>query len=494
MGETLATTEATTLSETSAGPTGSSETTNATDPTIGESESEGTTCQAFNACGGCEPLMGEPGQPCGGCDETVWACDGMDKVFCQGEDPDAQDYWPDNDSDGYGDEDASPSSFCEPPGNGWSQNSDDCEDDEPSANPKGIEVCNGIDDDCNGQTDEGPEGANCDDVCCDIQQACDGTQCVDKCPNGDICGENLDVCCEGSEVCYANACVVPGDECEFTEECALDEVCAPGLDQCVPEDAIPDCEFIPEFDAIEPTQGCKWKSAGQVNASHKDVVATPIVINLTDDNNDGLTNDDDIPEIAFLTYNVGVSCCNTPATLRIVSGECNDDQTMNTLASISSPVLTNDSGLAAGDLDGDGIPEIVATMRTSQPQGTVAFRRVSDDGTEWEIMWQNNTYPTWNVHTRGGPVISLADLEGDGDPEVIVGNVVLDGQSGMLKWDGNQTTNGQGGIGNNGFLGPSSTVADLDLDGIQEVVAGNTVYAADGSEIWSFNYRRRICA
>ncbi|MCA9715301.1 MAG: VCBS repeat-containing protein [Myxococcales bacterium] len=476
-------TDATTDGLTTMGPGGSESNSDSDSTTSGQS------CPGQeNACGGCDVLPQEPGGPCNGCDENAWTCDGTDNVVCAGDDPDAVDYWPDADGDGYGDDDVAPSGFCEPPGAGWVPNGDDCEDAEPDANPDGTEVCNGIDDDCDGATDEGPDGANCQDVCCDITQICNGVGCADKCQAGVLCGVDLDVCCEQGEICYANACVSPGDECEFDEECPIGQVCAPGVDQCIPSEAQPDCEFIPEFGPIEPTQGCKWKGVGQLNATWEDVVATPIVINLTDDNGDGLTNDEDSPEIAFLTYYFPNGCCNVAAVLRVVDGQCNDDKTMTTLASLADPQLTNDSGIAAGDLDGDGVPELVAITRVGNPQGTVAFKRVSDDGTQWEVLWHNTEYPTWNVHTRGGATISLADLEGDGEPEVIVGNVVLDGQSGALKWDGVVTSGGAGGIGNNGFLGPSSTVADLDLDGTQEVVAGNTVYAADGSVMWTYNY------
>ncbi len=482
-------------SDPSAGPaTGSTSSDTTVGPGGSESDSDSDTTMSQscpgqeNACGGCDPLPQEPGGECNGCDENMWTCDGDNNVVCAGDDPDAQDYWPDMDGDGYGDDDVAPSGFCVPPDDGWVPQAGDCEDDEPSANPEGTEVCNGVDDDCDGQTDEGPDGANCQDVCCDVTLECNGVGCADKCQAGVLCGEDLDICCEQGEICYANACVSPGIECEFDEECPLGDVCAPGVDQCIPGEAQPDCEFIPEFGPIEPTQGCKWKGAGLPNSGWEDVVATPIVINLTDDNGDGLTNDDDNPEIAFLTYNFPNGCCNAPAVLRIVDGQCNDDQTMTTLASISSPQLTNDAGIAAGDLDGDGVPELVAITRNGSPQGTVAFKRVTDDGTQWEVLWHNTEYPTWNVHSRGGAVISLADLEGDGDPEVIVGNVVLDGQSGMLKWDGVVTSGGAGGIGNNGFLGPSSTVADLDLDGTQEVIAGNTAYAADGTVLWTYDF------
>ena len=135
----------------------------------------------------------------------------------------------------------------------------------------------------------------------------------------------------------------------------------------------------------------------------------------------------------------------------------------------SSYTITNDTGIAAADLTGNGVPEIVAVTKTGTSngnvQGTIAFTRTADDGSSWEVLWHNQTYPTWNVHTRGGAVVSIADLDADGNPEVITGNVALNGQDGTLLWDGKVTAAAggyTGGMGNNGFLGPSSAVADID--------------------------------
>ena len=480
----------TNASESESGETATTTDGTTTASTSNSSTSSSTGCAAPNACGGCAPLDGVPGEACNGCKATMWACDGVDNLVCAGDDPEAQEYWPDVDMDGYGDEDASSSKYCVDPGPGWSQNRDDCNDDVPTANPMGNEVCNGIDDDCNDQVDEGPPSSLCTDVCCDVEKVCDGDACVDKCAGGELCGADLELCCQGNEVCYANACIVPGDACEFTEECAADELCASSLGQCVPADIVPECEYIPDFGPFMPVQECRWTPAGLTEfPNRRDVVATPIVINVSDDNQDGVTNDLDTPDIIFLSYDfAGNGCCNVNGTIRVVSGKCNDDKTMTTLASISAPNINNDSGLAAGDLDGDGVPEIVAIGKVGGGvQGTIAFSRVTADASLWEVLWTNDAYPS-NVHTRGGATISLADLEGDGVPEVIVGNVVLDGVTGELKWDGEVTSAGLGGIGNNGFLGPASTVADLDLDGKQEVIAGNSVYDFDGAVKWTYDY------
>lgn len=60
-------------------------------------------------------------------------------------------YYRDADFDGYGDP-AQPFGYCYLPA-GYAENSDDCDDANPWANPSITEVCNGYDDDCDGLTD-----------------------------------------------------------------------------------------------------------------------------------------------------------------------------------------------------------------------------------------------------------------------------------------------------------------------------------------------------
>lgn len=337
-----------------------------------------------------------------------------------------------------------------------------------------------------GDADSECSGEMCGGSCCPADKSCVDEQCLEAC-SGTRCGDRMRKCCTGEQVCLGAECVTPGEECERTEECAVGEICEPTVGRCVSRDHVEVCEYRPPEGEFSPTVDCNWSpNDGDPYPGRDKLESTPMVANVTDDNGDGKTDTDDIPELIFLSHPQW--CCNQPSTIRIVSGECNDDGSMTTLGSILEPVSESSGGLAVGDLNDDGVPEIVAITRVDgHEKGAAAWRRTEPDGSEWEVYWENPNYPS-RQHTNGGATASIADLEADGDPEVVIGNIALDGQTGDLKWDGLETTSGEGGVGNNAFLGPSSAVADVDLDGDREVAAGNTLYDYDGSEEWTYEY------
>ena len=63
-------------------------------------------------------------------------------------------YYPDDDGDGYGDENSDPTTDTEKPA-GHAGNNDDCDDGNASTHPGADEVCDGEDNDCDGKVDEG---------------------------------------------------------------------------------------------------------------------------------------------------------------------------------------------------------------------------------------------------------------------------------------------------------------------------------------------------
>ena len=345
----------------------------------------------------------------------------------------------------------------------------------------------------------------CQGACCESGQSCELGQCVDPCA-GKRCGASLQLCCEGSSVCINGGCQEPGNTCEFNEQCEAGEVCEPILGACVEKPA-ERCEYRPPVGQFTPVIGCEWRPEGQPFDMRGDVVAAPIVMDVADE---GEEQGFEIPEIIFPSFDRrGDGCCNASATIRVISGKC-EGEDMRTIASISVDGqdlagdgiprwLLNDVAIAAGDLDGDGDPEIVAMTRSEGvrndgttygvPGGLIAFTRSKADGSEWEVFWFNKDYPERLTHVNGGATISLADLEGDGSAEVVVGSLVFDGKSGDLKWDGTAyladgTRTGQG----HNVFGPVSSVVDVDGDGTSEVFAGNTLYNSDGSVKWAFEY------
>ena len=62
--------------------------------------------------------------------------------------------WPDRDHDGWGAADAG-AAVCPDDAGSWISRAGDCLDGDPLTNPDGVEICNGIDDNCNGAIDEG---------------------------------------------------------------------------------------------------------------------------------------------------------------------------------------------------------------------------------------------------------------------------------------------------------------------------------------------------
>ena len=81
-------------------------------------------------------------------------CDGLDND-CNGMSDDGltfQDYYVDADGDGYGT--GAAVNACESPGSGYALLSGDCDDTNTAVNPAALEICDNLDNDCNGDIDD----------------------------------------------------------------------------------------------------------------------------------------------------------------------------------------------------------------------------------------------------------------------------------------------------------------------------------------------------
>lgn len=216
------------------------------------------------------------------------------------------------------------------------------------------------------------------------------------------------------------------------------------------------CVAEPVVGTFTPTVEWQW-ATDTVHGGYDQVMATPAVANLNDDDGDGDVDADDIPDIVVATY---VHPAYTSAG--IVTAMSGDGS--GVLWSVASPggfSTYGCSGVAIGDIDADGLPEVCVS-------GTSAAV-VCLAGADGSLLWASGS----ETSAYGGPAI--ADLEGDGLAEVILGRQVF-------RHDGTPVWVGTGGRGS-GYA--FSFAVDWDLDGMQEVVAGDTVYDTDGSILWT---------
>ncbi|MFZ5476641.1 MAG: MopE-related protein [Myxococcota bacterium] len=89
--------------------------------------------------------------------DAVEACDGVDNDCDDTIDEGVTTtFWPDGDDDGYGDADT-PMEACSV-GEGVVANGEDCDDEDAAISPDADEVCNEVDDDCDGVADDGLGG------------------------------------------------------------------------------------------------------------------------------------------------------------------------------------------------------------------------------------------------------------------------------------------------------------------------------------------------
>ena len=123
--------------------------------------------------------------------------------------------------------------------------------------------------------------------------------------------------------------------------------------------------------------------------------------------------------------------------------------------------------VVVGDIDGDGWIDIV----TTDGRGYVhAFDR---DGV---ALWVSSVPVDSSVHESGGG-LEIADLNGDGLPEIVTEAAVFDGRDGRLlrQWDANPNAAWT--------LGNTLAVGDIDGNGVQDVIAG-WKRLEDGVLVW----------
>jgi hypothetical protein len=190
-------------------------------------------------------------------------------------------------------------------------------------------------------------------------------------------------------------------------------------------------------------------------------MVTPLVGNFTDDNGDGVIDLCDMPDVLVTTGGGGVGAAGKIYMLAGDTGQQEKEFEALVDASVNP---------AFGDLDGDGVPEIVA----NDPEGHIV---VFDN--EGKVKWRGNDVGAYHSQMNSYcHAIAIYDLDADGTPEIIAAFEVFDSRGNKLF--GHDVTSFQGQ-----YWCPANTAADLDGDGKLEVIFGNAAYHSDGSVFWT---------
>ena len=271
---------------------------------------------------------------------------------------------------------------------------------------------------------------------------------------------------------------------------------------------------IDESCATEPVTGTmdvrtEWSlTVPEGYPEYAQIVSAPAVGQLTDDNGDGLIDDEDIPDI-IATFDDGGTEDSAHGVLRRISGDGSGNSII--LDRWDEPDSWNQyfpyryAGIALGDVNGDDLPDIVTLLEwvngeppdgegdegapPDEPDHPVGPPPPPTEGdsrlqchlvaleVDGTVSWVSDESIDCGGHTP-----ALADLEGDGDVEIVVGHHIFDGTTGVLEHSGDAGTGSSGAYMEIGMI---SAVSDLDGDGIQEILAGSTIYGPDASVVCS---------
>ena len=211
-----------------------------------------------------------------------------------------------------------------------------------------------------------------------------------------------------------------------------------------------DCVVAPGIDTF--SAHLKW------NRSEYSHAVAPLVGPLLDSNADGRFDANDTPVVLVMGY-TGLLPDRSDGILAAYNGSSG-----SLLWTAQSPAMWAGTTPAIGDLDGDGVPEIIGI---AQQGGVQALR---PDGS---LKWQGEIVAFQSFPTNKYGQVALADLDGDGLSEIVVGPYAFSHQGDLL-WHG--TAAGSSLYG--------SMPVDLDLDGDLEIVDGNAAFDHTGSLLW----------
>ena len=370
-----------------------------------------------------------------------------------------------------------------------------CSDPAPASPPPddaSLDVADALDDLANDQTDDALDAA------VKPLDALDATVDAPVDAMGRACA--VDAPCPDGLVCVAGRCARDTGGC--AGGCANDSRCVADAGRCTPfaaGETDPACTREIRPGVFSPAVQCSFSEApaGDAYPEHLHVLSTPMVMDLR-----VYRASPDSPSrpsiVAVFDDGADGSSEQPTGLLRVLDGA-----TCALQDNLSEQLVSHSSPPAVADLDGDGVPEIVAFKAGG---GLVAFRyqaaSAGDGGVEgdggaargaWRVMWRSTRDgEPFNPSGGGWAGPSIVDVDDDGRPEVLRHGMVFAGQTGA--YVGGDSVRAQLATTSNGAF---SVVLDVDEDGIAELVTGAGIYAWSApTRSWVIEswYARSNCA
>jgi hypothetical protein len=323
-----------------------------------------------------------------------------------------------------------------------------------------------------GTTTGGPacETILCGGECCEVDYECVNEQCLPPCASEIRCGENQEVCCDDGQVCLATECATPTGPCVDSFDCEEGEFCEPTLDQCLPQPEPLDCEILPDFQDVEVA--LEW------SFEDEQIISMPAVGDI-----DGDMQPEVVVNTLYATDPNG-STAEFYGEVIVFDGTNGQEQfrVQNNPAGGSYGSYSR-STVGISDVDGNGLADVVYPGRpaVSIPPFANNSSLIHAINGLGQHLWSSHApdgSPYYIYVRHGAP--TFVNFDDDDASEIVFGTAVLD-NDGTVVFDQDNffgASNLRGGsFGSNGdYVGGISAVADLTGDGYPEIISGRAAW------------------